>query len=154
MLNGRLSKQIEELQQFEKKLIFIEGLQEQELYNENESRGVNPNAIRGFLLSISLKHNIPIIFTKHPKDTAEFITVLAKKKDSEKAINPKKKALNKKDQLQFIVEGFPGIGPKTAKKILKEFKTLKNFINATEEKIQDVLGNKGLAIKKLFEQTY
>jgi ERCC4-type nuclease len=54
MINHRLIKQIEELKQYENKLLIIEGISEQELYKE-DNEGVHPNAIRGFLLSILLK---------------------------------------------------------------------------------------------------
>ena len=75
MINGRLLKQLEELKQFENKLLIIEGISKQEIYTD-ENSGVNANAIRGFLLSILLKHKIPIIFTKDSEDTAKFIDVL------------------------------------------------------------------------------
>src|SRR4030043_460807 len=63
MINRRLLKQLEELQQYENKLLIIEGIEEQNLYSDSESKeiGINPNAIRGFLLSILLKYKIPII---------------------------------------------------------------------------------------------
>jgi len=63
MMNKRLSRQLEEIQQYEKRLLIIEGVEEQELYSE-DSEGVNPNSIRGFLLSILLKYKVPILFTK------------------------------------------------------------------------------------------
>jgi len=153
MINKRLLKQIEELKQYENKLILVEGIEEQELYTDDET-GVNGNAIRGFLLSITMKHGIPLIFTKNQKDTAKFISVLAKKQEKEISFKAKKKTFNKKEQLQFIVEGFPGIGPKTAKKLLKEFKTLKNIINASEEELKKVLGKKFFVIKDLSEVKY
>ena len=33
----------------------------------------------------------------------------------------KRKSLNKKEQLQFIIESFPSIGPKTSRKLLEKF---------------------------------
>src|SRR3989344_143033 len=54
MINKRLLKQIEELQQYKNKLLIIEGVEEQELYNDSPE-GINGNAIRGFILSILLK---------------------------------------------------------------------------------------------------
>jgi Fanconi anemia group M protein len=153
MLNGRMSRQLEDLKQYPTKLLIIEGFDEQELYNDHEIEGVNPNSIRGFLLSISLKHKIPIIFTKDAKDTANYILVIARKKQTQARLNVKKKAFNKKEQLQFILEGFPGIGPKAAKKLLEEFKTIKNIINATEEQLQKTLGKKA-EIFKLLDEKY
>ena len=153
MMNKRLVNQLNNLQQIENKLLIIEGFDEQELYHSES--GINENAIRGFLLSISLKYKVPIIFTKDYSDTAKFILVLAKKpeKENEIGINEKKKARNYKEQMQYILEGFPGIGPKNAKKLLKEFKTIKNIINAKIEDIQKVIGKKS-EIFKIIEKEF
>lgn len=149
MINKRLIKQLEELQQYEKKLIIIEGFDEQWLYYDSIKNGINSNAIRGFLLSINLKHKIPVIFTKNPKDTAKYIKVIANKKETNISLNVKKKTLNKEEQSQFILEGFPGIGPKNSKKLLQEFKTLKNIFNASQEDLQKILGKKAEIFYKL-----
>ena len=141
MINRRLIKQLEELQQYKNKLLIIEGIDEQELYPE--ANGVNPQAVRGFLLSILLKHKIPIIFTKDAGDTAKFIQVVANKKtNSEISLNVNKKTLNKKEQMQFILEGFSGIGPSTAKKLLQRFSTLQNIFSAPQDELKKVIGKK------------
>jgi ERCC4-type nuclease len=152
MINHRLVKQLEELQQYENKLLIIEGIEEQELYSD-DNEGVHANSIRGFLLSILLKHKVPIIFTKNYQDTARFISLIARKKERESPLNVSKKSLNKKERLQFILEGFPGIGPKTARKLLEKFKTLKNIANASIEELTEVIGKKA-DIFKLFEEQY
>ena len=151
MINKRLLRQLEELQQYPDKLLLIEGIDEQELYNEGNS--INPNAVRGFLLSILLKHKIPIIMTKNYEDTAHFLTILARKQESEMSIRARKKSFNKKEQLQYILEGFPGIGPKTAKKLLKKYKTLKGIINSPLEELKKEIGKKA-DIFKLLDEDY
>ncbi len=153
MINKRLLNQLEDLKQYQNPLLIIEGIDSQELYNDEEINGINPNAIRGFLLSITLKHKIPIIFTKDSKDTARYIQVISKKKEKEISLKPKKRSLNKKEQLQFIIEGFPGIGPLTAKKLLKEFKTIKNILNCSLEDLQKLIGKKA-EIFRLLEDKY
>ncbi len=153
MINKRLFNQIQELQQYKNKLLLVEGIDEQELYSDDES-GVNGNAIRGFLLSILLKYNIPIIFTKNAEDSAKFISVLSKKQTKEMALKAKKRILNKKEQLQFIIESFPGIGPKTAQKLLKKFKTIQNIINASEQELKETIGKKSEVINKLVNMNY
>jgi len=151
MLNKRLLNQLEELKQYENKLLIIEGIDEQEIYPE--SNGVSPNAIRGFLLSILLKHNIPMLFTQNYKDTAQFINRIARKKDQEMPIRANKKTLNKKEQMQFILEGFPGIGPKTAKNLLKKFGTLQNIFSAPQDELKKVIGKKA-EIFMILEENY
>jgi ERCC4-type nuclease len=145
MINRRLIKQLEELQQYPNKILIIEGIEEQELYDDKlkTGEGINANAIRGFLLSIILKYKVPIILTKDTKDTAKFIYILSKKQEKEDLpLNITKSNLTKKQRLQFILEAFPTIGPKTAKKLLKKFKTLKNIANAPEEELKEILGEK------------
>lgn len=154
MINKRLVRQLEEMQQYPSKLLLIEGLENQELYDDKNKDGINPNAIRGFLLSILIKSNVPILFTKNYQDTARFLSVLARKKEkTEEAIRAKKKSMSKKEQLQFILEGFPGIGPSAAKKLLKKFKTIKNIVNASEEELKKLIGKKA-EIFKLLEENY
>jgi len=153
MINKRLFNQIQELQQYKNKLLLVEGMDEQELYSDGKS-GVNGNAIRGFLLSILLKYNIPIIFTKNYEDSAKFISVLSKKQTKEIALKAKKRILNKKEQLQFIIEGFPGIGPKTAQKLLKKYKTIQNIISASEEELKETIGKKAETIIKIIKMNY
>jgi len=177
MTNRRLIKQLEELTQYKDKLLIVEGIDEQELYTDSEEKmdsfggkershrmldrkpaggfqGMHPNSIRGFLLSILLKYKIPIIFTKNYEDTAKFLSVLSKGKPREIPLNVKKKALNKKEQLQLMIEGFPGIGPKTSKKLLKKFHTIKNIINISEEELKDVIGKKAETMKRIIDSRY
>jgi len=142
MINKHLLRQLEELQQYENKLLIIEGIEEQEIYSDDKQEGVHANAIRGFLLSILLKHKIPLLFTKDYKDTAKFIERIARKKENEPSLNATKKSRNKKEQMQFILEGFPGIGPKTAKKLLKEFRSLENIFKTSKKELKNSIGKK------------
>ncbi len=154
MLNKRLISQLENMKQHENSLLIIEGIEEQELYSEEAGEGIHPNAIRGFLLSILLKHKIPIIFTKNSEDTARYLLVILKKEEQETPLNSKRKSLDRKEQLQFIIEGFPGIGPKNAKKLLKKFKTIKGIANASEEEIGEIVGKKAERISKIINDNY
>lgn len=159
MINKRLLKQLEELKQYKSKLLIIEGIGEKEFYPENNKENkisINPNAIRGFLLSILLKHNIPIIFSKNSEDTGKFIEVLANKKEQEQEIsmNAIKKNLTSKERLRFILEGFPNIGPKTSRKLLEKFGSLKDIFNSPIEELEKILGKRAKLIKELIEYHY
>jgi len=151
MLNKRLLWQLEELRQYKKKLLIIEGIEEHELYNDSQE-GISGNAIRGMLLYISLEENCPIIFSKDYKDTAKFLALIAKrqkKSKKEPSLYPKKKAFDREEQKQFILESFPGIGPSTAKKLLNRFKTINNIINASAEELKEILKSKTESFKKI-----
>ncbi len=151
MCNRHLLNQIEELKQFENKLLIIEGIEEKDLFSEKNK--IHPNSVRGFLLSITLRHKIPIIFTKNPHDTAEFISLIAKKQEREISSNGVKKARNKREQMQFILEGFPGIGPKNARKLLEKFGNLQNIFLAPQDELQKIIGKKA-EIFMLLEDKY
>lgn len=142
MINKRLLNQLESMKSIEKKLLIIEGIEEDDIYGTKS--GVNGNAIRGFLLTIILTYNTPIIFTKDYEDSAGFLKVLAKKEEKSKeiSINAKRKSKDINEQLQYIMEGFPGIGPKSAKKLLKELKTIRNIINSSNEELKRIIGKK------------
>jgi len=154
MINKRLINQLNELQQYPNQILLIEGLDEQELYSDDSEIGISANAIRGFLLSILLNYKVPVLFTKDYQDTAKFINVLAKRKPKELSLRVKKKTRNKKEQLQFILEGFPGIGAKTSKKLLENFKTIQEIINAPKEELKKILGKKSEIFKELVERKY
>jgi Fanconi anemia group M protein len=163
MLNKRLIRQLHELKlhelkQYPKQILIIEGTDEHELYNDDD-KGIHGNAIRGMLLSIVLDFQIPIIFTKNYEDTAKFLMLLKKrqeKKPKDISLNVTRKAYNIYEQQQFILEGFPGIGPSTAKKLLKHFKNLKKVINANEKQLKKAKlhENKAKTIKKIIETEY
>ncbi len=155
MINKRLVNQLRELEDCENRLLIIEGISEQELYSDSlENKGINSNAVRGFLLSILLKHKTPILFTKNSEDTAKMIAVLARKKEKEMSLKERKHGKNTREQKQLIVEGFQGIGPKTAKKILQEFGSIKGFVNASEGDLKKILGKKAETLKKIIEEGY
>jgi len=157
MIKKRLQRQLEEIKQYPKQLLIIEGVEEKELYNDNVEKGVHPNAIRGMLLSILLELNIPIILTKDYQDTAKFLILIKKKSEKspqQASLKAKKKAYNLAQQQQFILEAFPSIGPATAKALLKNFKTIKAIINATQEQLEKVIKKKAEIIKKIAEAKY
>lgn len=128
MLNKRLMDQLNNLKQFPRQLLILEG--------EEKRINVHPNAIRGMILSICLDFKIPIIFSKNEKETAEFLILLDKKQNkppTELALVAKRKVNSIKEQQQVILENFPGIGPSTAKQLLENFKSLKKIFNSSEK---------------------
>jgi len=159
MMNKRLLNQLSNMKlNCKKPLLIIEGIDEQDLYENG--RNIHENAIRGMILSIIFDFGIPIIFTKDYKDSAKFLHLIVKrqeKPDREISLKFKKRAINLSEQQQFFIEGFPGIGPSLSKKLLSEFRTVKNIINADSidlEKIDRLDKNKISQMKKITDTYY
>lgn len=151
MINKRLLDQLKHLQQAKSALLIIEGYDIDSL--AKGERNINPNAIRGFMLSISLEYQIPIIITEDADETAIYLAVLAKrqlKKPTEMSLHPRIPK-TKKEQKKYILEAFPNIGPKTAEQLLKKFKTLNKTMNATIEELREILKSRAEDFRKLIE---
>lgn len=156
MLSKRLHRQMEEMKQFPRQMIVIEGMDTHPL---QEFGNMNPNAVRGMILSVMLDFKIPVIFTKDCAETAEFLILLEKKQSApqkEFSMMAKKRSSSIYEQQQFILESFPGIGPSTAKALLKQFGSVKSVMNADAEDLikAKLHENKAEAMKKIIETQY
>ncbi len=147
MINKRLIQQLQQMQKYKQRFLIIEG------YMEDLYQFQNSNSIRGFLLSILTNYQTPIIFTQDSKDTANYLTTLAKQqlKPLSKISLHSRIPKNKKEQKQYILESFPNIGPKKAEQLLKKFKTIKNTINAEETELKEILKSQAKDFKDLID---
>jgi Fanconi anemia group M protein len=139
MINKRLLNQLTDLKKHPHPLLIIEGFD----YNYNPRQfKIHENAIRGMFLSVIIDFQVPIIFSENEEDTADFLISIAKKQEKTKqpiSLRPSKTFKNLKQQRQYILEGFPGIGPLTAKKLLKNFQKFIDVFNASEEDLKKIL---------------
>lgn len=136
MINKRLPTQLKEMKKYPKQILILEGF----FYNYDETK-IHENAIRGMLLSTILEFKIPIVYTENAEDTAKFLLSIAKKQEKQKqkiSIRPKKTFQSLKQEKQFILEGFPGIGPTTAEKLLEKFKSLKKIFNLPKDELKKI----------------
>ena len=136
MLSKRLHDQLIHLKKYDKYFLIIEGF----YYNYNKFN-IHENAIRGMLLSIANDFQIPIIYTESESDTAKFLITLAKRFEKPKSTSSIRHLKNHKtleEKKQFILEGFPGIGPVAAKTLLSEFGTLKNIFRALPTELHKI----------------
>lgn len=138
VMDKRMYKQAKELvENFQRPLIILEG---ENLY----AGGLHPNAVRGALASLAVDFGIPIIPTRSPEDTAAMIHRLAireqEKGPQDVQIRTERKPLTLNEQQLFIIESLPNVGPITARKLLEEFGTVKEVINASKDDLKKVDG--------------
>lgn len=136
MLNKRLHEQLINIKKYPKYFLLLEGF-----YYDYNKFNIHENAIRGMLLSIANDFQIPIIYTENEKDTSKFLITLARHFEKPKTSSSTRQVKNIKtleERKQFILEGFPEIGPIAAKTLLIEFPTLKDIFNATEKELRKI----------------
>ena len=156
IIDKRLINQLIILKEnFDIPLLIIEG--EENLY---KIRDFHPNTIRGIILTVAVDFQIPIIYSRGIKDTCQFLLLLAKRLEKPRkpfSLLDRKKPLTLKEQQLYFIESFPGIGPTIAKSLLKEFRSIKNIINASEgdlKKVDKIGKNKAKLIYKLFNDFF
>lgn len=135
IIDKRIFSQIQEIKQYPNPLLIIEG-QRDTLFN---NQGLHENAMRGFLLSLTTNFKIPIIFTQDEKETANYIRILSKRKSKPFSLKPSKTFKTKEEQVRYILESFPNIGPVKSNLLIKKFKSLKNLFLSPEQEISVVL---------------
>ena len=155
LIDGRLLEQVRELRNnFDKAVLIIEG--EEDIYS---IRKVHANALRGLLASIVLDFNIPVLYTKNPRDTAGLLAVIAKReqeKGSEISLHDKKPQ-TLKEQQEFLIAALPNVGIVTARNLLNYFGSIKVVVNASKEeliKLEGVGEKTAEKLKEVFEGKY
>lgn len=144
IIDKRLFSQIRQMKKYQYQYLILES------FNFSYKSHLHPNAIRGAILSVS--RQIPIIYTENESDTAKFLITIAKRQEKESqeySIRQTKTLTTPEHQKQFILEGFPEIGPTAAKKLLEKFPTLQTIFNATEKGLGETLSR--TQIKKFLD---
>jgi Fanconi anemia group M protein len=153
IIDGRIFNQVKLLKKsFEKPIIIIEGY---------SNREINDNALKATIATLVTNYGISLINTKNIKDSAKMIYWIAKKEQEEQnfglSFKVRKKPKDLENIKEFIISSFPGISVILAKRLLKHFKTIQNFINADENQLKKVpgIGNKlAKKIKKIIQSEY
>jgi ERCC4-type nuclease len=146
VIDQRLFRQLEDLSgTFDRPLLIVEGDQ-QMLFT---ARKIHPNTIHGVLSSITLDHGIPIIWTHSPRVTAAQIywTALREQGRMKRGLQTRacKKRKNVPRQQEFLVAGIPNVNSVLGKRLLRQFKTVKNVFSLDE---QDIMKVDGIGKKK------
>jgi Fanconi anemia group M protein len=154
MLDGRLLAQLRELKQYPRPIVLVEG--DADIY---ALRRIHPNAIQGMLATIAVSYNIPILWSKTPRESAGLLLAIARREQVAGADFQyhTAKPLSDDELQEFIVASFPGIGSQLAKPLLGEFGSIKNLVNASEEELKRVplIGEKkAKRIKELTDREY
>jgi ERCC4-related helicase len=106
-------------------------------------RDIHPNAIRGALAAITVDLGVSVLFTKDEEDTAQMISVLARREESEggdRKVPLRKGSQSAREQQENIIASFPDIGLKNARLLLEHFGSVRGVIDADEPELLKVKG--------------
>jgi Fanconi anemia group M protein len=136
--NRNLFSQLVELSRaYKKPALIVEG-------QEEIGGQINPNSIKGALLSIEMDLKVSVFYTKNEEETALLLKMMAKKEqtDEKKNINlhGKKPAKTTSEQQEYVLSSISGVGPAAAHLLLCEFGSLANIFNAPEEELCKIKG--------------
>ena len=129
---GRIWDQLKRMKEskVEDRWLIIEGNPFSRRLTAFRKKGFTKPRIWGARRAVS-RFGVFVERTKDIEETAEYIINLAKQKKK-----PKKEfalrtsppnSMSPHAKKRYILQGFPGVGPKTSRKILREHKTLMNF---------------------------
>ncbi|MCW1301347.1 MAG: ERCC4 domain-containing protein [Candidatus Nanoarchaeia archaeon] len=137
----RLFSQVEKMKaSFERGVIIIEG--------ERKVQHFNRNALLGALAFLIAK-DISLIFTQDKMETARLIFEIAKRKMLGGNISfvRIKRQHGEKGEKEFVLSAFPGIGMKTARKLVERFGSLSKIFSASVSELRKAGMKKSIAIK-------
>ena len=153
IFDGRLFDQCNRLKEhFKFPIILLEGN-----VDEIESITENPLVFYGALSTIAVDFKIPIIPTPNASHTAKLLVSLSSRKESIKGplLKKIKKSNNIQKQQLIVLCSLPGIGEKTAIRMLEKFGTpLKALSSSTKDlaKIPGLGESRAKKIKKMLQE--
>jgi Fanconi anemia group M protein len=154
LINGRLFEQAKMLKEsYEHPIIIVEG--------DVEDFRLAKNVIIGTFVALYVDNGIEVIMSRNPKETYEFIKVIAKHEQDgsirEPSLKGARRAHSTSDYQEFIIANLPGIGIKMARSLLKHFGNIKCVANASIEelmKVEKVGEKKALMIHSVINDKY
>ena len=138
IIDNRLFSQVRFLKvEYARPIIIIEG----DIFRTHSQ--ISPSVLIGAISYISVIEGISIIHTYDAQQTAQMLETMTR--HSQQGLGYEVALRSQKPKgssllSQFIIEGIPSIGPKTAQNLLKKFKSVARVFSATEKELCEVPG--------------
>ena len=153
IFDGRLFDQCNRLKEhFQFPIILLEGN-----VDEIETITENPLVFYGALSTIAVEFKIPIIPTPNASHTAKLLVALSSRKDSIKG--PLLKKIRKSNDIQkqqlSVLCSLPGVGEKTAIRLLEKFGSPLKVLSASTKDLSKISGlgeSRAKKIKKILKK--
>lgn len=138
IIDGRLFRQVANLKRnCDHPVLLIEG---------NPFRTglkMSRSAIRGALLNVQTVWNVPVVYSRSLEDSIELMQIMAfqfKKMTTVMPLRAGYRPRRLSTRQLYVLQGFPGIGPHLAKRLLNHFGSVAAVLGASAEKLKAVKG--------------
>lgn len=114
---------------------------------------IDPKAIKGAILSVTLSWQIPIIHSYGKKDTVRLI-IMSAMHQTESPIYIRRTGIKPKKlqrQQHYFVQGIPGVGSELAQRLLVHFGTIEKIVTSDIKKLLLVDGIGKAKATRLYE---
>ncbi|HLH45270.1 MAG TPA: ERCC4 domain-containing protein [bacterium] len=155
VVDGRLFDQALKMRRtYRKPILIVEG---ENIYSSR----LNPESIRGALISLAVDYGIPILWSRSANETAHLIARMAAREQREAGSRPiirdSRKPVNDEQIKEFIVASLPGVDAVRARSLLRHFGSVLRVFTATMEELESVegIGRKTAEkIRRILEEEY
>ena len=131
----RLINQLTNIKKYPRKILILEG-------DYNNLCQEKIKIIKGLILSINVKFQIPILYSSNELETSKILIKILTKTKKQYSIRILKNRKTLQEKKEYILQGFQNIGIKKSKELIKKFKTIKNIINQKQENLEKILDEK------------
>ena len=139
ILDKRLFAQAAEYARVYERVIFL--VEGQSLY---EASNLHPNAIRGALSYLVVLAGVTLLRSEDPRDSALLLATMARHAQQglgyELSFHAKRAGATPEQQMRYLVEDLPGIGPRMARELLAHFGDVRTLFCANEDALRGVAG--------------
>ncbi|WP_456455475.1 DEAD/DEAH box helicase [Methanopyrus sp.] len=144
LLDGRLMDQAREMaREFDRAVIIVEG---------NPRKEIEPESVDGALATLAVDFGISVLQSSGPEETAELLYRMARRFEERQRPRPRKRRSTEDLRVEML-SCVPGVGPELARRLLDEFGSIGDVVNASPSELKRVKGigeRKAREIRRFF----
>ena len=149
IIDGRLFNQLSNLKKFcNHPILLIEGNPYETDHNFDRM------AIKGAIVSTQTMWYVPVIFARTKEDSRDILLMISRQLGTCIDVVPLRGGYRPKrikSKQLFLLQGFPQVGPKLAKRLILHFKSVSKVMNAPVQALTEVDGIGIISAKKIRE---
>ena len=149
IIDGRLFNQLSNLKKFSNHpILLIEGNPFETQHNFDRT------AIKGALVSIQTTWYVPVIFSRTKEDSRDILLMISRQVGTCIDVVPLRGGYRPKrikSKQLYLLQGFPQVGPKIAKRLILHFKSVSKIMNAPVKALTEVDGIGNISAERIRE---